>query len=956
MRQTLLFYNFNSIFMKKIYLFAALAAMLAACSENDLSKETADLQQNAEKGSVMFDAYTQRGVTRAGQTGVMTNEKLKAAVNLTDQNGGGFGVFGYYTDNNDYEQSRMPDFMYNQLVEWKDGYWQYSPIKYWPNEYGSNAISDDADKVTFFAYAPYVATNPSGKIERTTGDDLSSYGITGLSRNSNQGDPIVKYIASFERSKSVDLLWGIVGAAEANGWSLTNGGTEVFPEGYPWLNVMRPAEAATQATATQRVKFTFAHALTQLTMNIDAIVDEINKGSNTLATGTKIYVRQLSMTGVALKGALNLNNTEAGKRKALWLDFNGLADIESGVPVVLYDGRKDGKEGVAGATASNEKVLGFNPDIISNDGNTTEGVTATAKKVFADDPVMLIPTGENMELEIIYDVETTDAMLPTLLSDGKNTGSSIENKVRKTIDFPQNGILYGLENGKHYTINLHLGMNSVKFDVAGIDEWVEGPNQPDVDLPSNGSSSVGGVANAASAPLSNFAPFTGLAYNETTYSFTVTGLTPGETIAKAVVSTAVIDALNDGTNKATVTVGSTVGGTDDKADASGTAYVKVTMPNNQANSTVHKLEPTDNYILIEGVTSKKGWKARFEQAAHPFGLQVASVANNSTKDEIVLGTTYATGLNENAFKLGVGKTYGTAADHEADFVKVSINGTPLSYKATPGANEYNYSGSDKKITIGQNLAVGDKVTITVAASKIDGSDVVEDGAKETVEFTVGGIYYAPGFVQSMIARTATYAVKAPEKVGEPGTPTYALNTTSVTGSEMTVAGTAITALKELAVTDGVDATISTLPTMSAGDPYFYTITSCKATYKVKIDKQSTTLAWTITTPVVTNIGVGSSGVEIDFGGTVELTGVEDGTISSPAPAVTYDVTKVVLDGEVKETPTSFFTFEGSTLKSVASALVAAKNYEVTITATYAGNDKYNGSTATETISVQTVGY
>lgn len=69
----------------------------------------------------------------------------------------GFGVFGYYTESVDYKTENpdhLPNFMYNQEVTWNDaaegGMWQYSPVKYWPN--------NPTEKVSFFAYAPYVET------------------------------------------------------------------------------------------------------------------------------------------------------------------------------------------------------------------------------------------------------------------------------------------------------------------------------------------------------------------------------------------------------------------------------------------------------------------------------------------------------------------------------------------------------------------------------------------------------------------------------------------------------------------------------------------------------------------------------------------------------------------------------------------------------------------------------
>ncbi len=193
--------------MRKVFLFAAAAAMLAACSSKDIDTSQPDVSTQAplEEGAVGFDAYTQRATTRSGQSGVMDLTALRKS---------GFGVFGYYTDNNDYEQSRTPDFMYNQKVydntpSVATAAWMYEPVKYWPNEYGSTAVSDDNDRVSFFAYAPYVDVAPSsGKLVKSQSTD-DQWGITGMSRNSAAGDPLVKYIANFEAAKRVDLMWGV---------------------------------------------------------------------------------------------------------------------------------------------------------------------------------------------------------------------------------------------------------------------------------------------------------------------------------------------------------------------------------------------------------------------------------------------------------------------------------------------------------------------------------------------------------------------------------------------------------------------------------------------------------------------------------------------------------------------------------------------------------------------------
>ncbi len=74
------------------------------------------------------------------------------AADLTD-----IGVFAYFTHNDFDANTATPNFMYNQCVKKQEnGMWTYTPAKFWPNNL--------TDKISFFAYAPYVdetGGNPS---------------------------------------------------------------------------------------------------------------------------------------------------------------------------------------------------------------------------------------------------------------------------------------------------------------------------------------------------------------------------------------------------------------------------------------------------------------------------------------------------------------------------------------------------------------------------------------------------------------------------------------------------------------------------------------------------------------------------------------------------------------------------------------------------------------------------
>ena len=457
---------------KKLLFAATVAAMLASCSSDDLSVQTAKQEAQGLENAVSFEALSQRSLTRAGYAGAMDNDQLKDK---------GFGVFGYYTDLNEYDQTSTPNFMYNQKVSGAG--WTYSPIKYWPNEYGSNAQSDDVDKLTFFAYAPYTENAPAtGKV---TGDD--QVGITGFTRATAAGDPYVKYVGSLDPTKCVDLCWGVADPNQNVTWNIIQGGSQTMTAGMPWMNVQRP-----QKSLGQKMKFFFKHALSQLNVQIDADVNTDTHGAGAeVDSKSKVYVRSITFNGFAMKGALNLNNEDANTPN--WKGYNCSNEPIVAEEYTIYDGMKDGKEGT-GYKASNEKVTGLNEKIIQDKkwAESAEGVTKTAKNLFnsttVDAPIYVIPTGDNMNVTIVYDIETKDDKLAGTVSDNETNGVSIENKISKTITLTS-GDAMKLEAGKKYTINLHLGLSQVEFD-AKVEDWDDTAAAGEAWLPGNGAGDV----------------------------------------------------------------------------------------------------------------------------------------------------------------------------------------------------------------------------------------------------------------------------------------------------------------------------------------------------------------------------------------------------------------------------------------------------------------------------------
>jgi len=490
---------------KKLLLLIGLAAMtLASCNKTETVAPTTESQVKDGQIALNFGAYTNRGIaTRSGVGGILTTDGSEG-LNSASLKEKGFGVFAYYNNGELYNEMSKPDFMYNTQVEYDtNNQWTYSPLRYWPNEFGSNAVSEDVDRLTFFAYAPWVYANPGTGVVADRGSDADynkSTGIIGMTRNSATGDPFIKYAVDFDVYKTVDLCWGV--AYEDMTDVVTGGEQWEVKEDNPFLNVVKPA-------TDTRIKFKFRHALAALNIKIDADFDETRHSESDetdadsgegFLENTRIYVRSVSFEGFALKGALNLNSswedTDDG-RTPKWADL-GCTGILSEEPVTIYDGRRDGKEGRDAENVKTESPLGLNQQLIqykpyaysgiSSDQKKYEGfttvevdrlgVTHKTTNLFAvqdptdadqiDAPVFVIPTGGDLKITIVYDVETADPNLSGYLSDGQTHGVSVQNAITKEITIGDDP--FKLEAGKKYAITLHLGMTSVKFD-AEVEAW-----------------------------------------------------------------------------------------------------------------------------------------------------------------------------------------------------------------------------------------------------------------------------------------------------------------------------------------------------------------------------------------------------------------------------------------------------------------------------------------------------
>ncbi len=408
--------------MKKVFFIAAIAALgLVSCAKVENTQKAI-----GEAGTpVSFGVYVPQ--TKAGAPGQTTT----ASIQRTEANGGGFGVFAYYTDDADYSAEAKPNFMYNQGVFYNSSKWTYAPVKYWPNEYGSGASSTGTDKISFFGYAPYVAT-ASGP-----------YGITAFApANDAAGNPKVTYVIDPTPSTAVDLCWAVNSA-----------------DGKPWLN-------QTKQATNGKISLLFKHALARFNVNVRGFFDAVRANDGDISTddvdsNTKITIEKIEIKGTfAPSGVLNLNNTEANT--ARWTPATAAettltipnADIAASLKATVNG--ETSFPGIAGVTKTNVNVF------------TGAAPTKADATYYTFIPTT---TSTTLNVKITYYVTTQDAKLAGGIS-------CVKNVISKDITFAS-----GFACGLNYNLNIVLGMTTVKLE-ATVDDWAD-PSNVDIDLPVN---------------------------------------------------------------------------------------------------------------------------------------------------------------------------------------------------------------------------------------------------------------------------------------------------------------------------------------------------------------------------------------------------------------------------------------------------------------------------------------
>lgn len=324
----------------------------------------------------------------------------------------GFGVFAFHTGVDDYkinDPKHVPNFMYNQEVTWADnadgGMWQYTPVKYWP----SNA----AEKVSFFAYAPYIETP-------------GATGITAFTANTAEGDPKLSFKMDEDVDKQVDLLYS--------------------------NNAMDIRKQAIE----EKVNFRFKHALSRIGFKRVAVVDEFNGENgndddnlNPNPTGKPNYnPHSVKLTD---KSTVVINSVAISSS-----DFGDSGDFN------LRTGKWENYE-----TKSHTYTLtAENGDFINN--TLTPADATTVKRLTDDDKyLMVMPTPivdkyDNEQIPVMVTVK-----FDVITEDPKLAGG--QSKVSSEITAP---FKFAFQAGKTYNFVLHIGLTSVKLD-ATVEDWAE---------------------------------------------------------------------------------------------------------------------------------------------------------------------------------------------------------------------------------------------------------------------------------------------------------------------------------------------------------------------------------------------------------------------------------------------------------------------------------------------------
>lgn len=234
-----------------------------------------------------------------------------------------------------------------------------------------------------------------------------------------------------------------------------------------------------------KISFKFQHALARIGFTVRAVTDEVSATSKPLDQNTKIYVKKVVLLKNAdteyngtddtpsekvfhTQGVLNLKASKA-VTQANWTSTGGTQILTIATGDLKTE--KGDFESVATTTVT-PQTDSSNPvetwGLLLDKTNSATAQTLNNDKAY----MMIIPQNlstEGFRIYVEYDVVTKEDW-------NSETPGNNDNIVHNKIT--TKGVKIDFQSGKAYTINLQLGMTSVKVG-AGVEVWTpETPETP----------------------------------------------------------------------------------------------------------------------------------------------------------------------------------------------------------------------------------------------------------------------------------------------------------------------------------------------------------------------------------------------------------------------------------------------------------------------------------------------
>lgn len=369
-----------------------------------------------------------------------------------------------------------------------------------------------------------VSTADAGVIVANIQKTGLTNGVAAITANNSQSNVWVKYLMpNAQVDEAVDLLWGVRGSFQYRETDNDNNPSTAFTslDGNSY-NINLTKQIVKESSTTEKVKFLFKHALTKIGgQTVSAENNDETPASPTDQIGFKVVadvdVNTATTTGdhddqatyfgsgfnpaqtlVTLKevkiqdgakAAADVNvksvttatsnlfnsgwfNIETGEWKG------GAIETEGATVEIVAKSDDENQTYVNDVKYSINKVIrevsaytksdGAGPKKLAAGGATWDGasgptgVTTTAQPVFAKENIpgiLLIPgsTAQTLYITVDYFVRTADPNLAKGYSE-------VEQVITNQVD------LSALSSNKYYTIIMHLGLTSVKFE-AKVADW-----------------------------------------------------------------------------------------------------------------------------------------------------------------------------------------------------------------------------------------------------------------------------------------------------------------------------------------------------------------------------------------------------------------------------------------------------------------------------------------------------